>query len=1200
MDDALIHTAPLEAAHSPSLQEEFRAQSLARLDRIFNRFLGLLADHLLDLSSRPSLRGNQNLHYDAMSAVRRRGAKLRRIIAEQLEGRVRPGIASEPSGPEALCPRADSELGLVDLQDFEDRLAIKRVVDSAGALYATELETLTLRVAELAGEDPLSLRFAAQPQQVCLALRRALESNEALHALAPMIFDFFSGVALPELGALYRELNAFLVERHLRPDLEEEIAQRGSILGALRRESDAARRRIETEAARDGAVEGTEMNPPLQAANDGGGTAPAVRSDTAAGDLYQSVVSALRSQYPAGETAPPALGAAAGGQRSNEGHKRSNEGGERSNEGGEPTLPADLAEALAALQADPEARAAVAGSRSLRTYLAADNACLPGDSRAGDIAPEGLADIDLVDSLFASVAEELDVSPELKPALAELQIPLTRLALHNPGRFFDEGNPGRAVVDKMTELAAAANFPNRALAGRVRGIVASIVRDFRDDSGVFSAALADIEQLIKQQRLALERNIERVAMTHEGQQTLHLAQQAVDRLIRARLRPPSAPEVIVDLVHHAWRDLLVLTHVKDGPHSRAWRDYVNTLDVLTLWLIEQQQGDGESLQMERELEADTFVDMIEQQISTALPTSVDHQPVLARLREILSGRESVATVPVQAVGAEPGPSLAQRIEARLERLPRLHHWLKRVAQLEQGTWLTYREADGNRRRMQLAWINEQRDRFVFVNERGQKHADLNAVQLARRLSQGMQPPGPEASLPAVERSVFNTLERAQQSLNHAKRHDSLTGLCNREGFSAHLRQALARAQSSGARDILLLVDVDQFAIVNELFDRETGDRTLRELAAALMMQQSRGIHCARLEADRFGILLKNHDKAAAMDFAEKVRGTVAELDVRSGGERVPLTVSIGVTPIRHHYLEVADLLATAQATVAKAKSEGRNCCVLAGTAQPRSSDPTDAREAWCEKIEDALAGERFLLRAQPIVASNPDSDAHPLRHYELLLAVQDDDGNFGSPQDFILAAERYDYVTRIDRWVVDQAFAWIRQLMDEGSEIPELSINISGNSVTNEDFRDHLMRRISELGLRTERLCFEITETGTISNLVKAADFVRAFRGIGCRFSIDDFGTGMASYNYLRELPVDYVKIDGTFVSSINSNRNDYAMTRSINDLARCLGQKTIAECVESEEIAATLREIGVSYLQGWGIGRPRPLSEVREELRAG
>jgi len=226
-----------------------------------------------------------------------------------------------------------------------------------------------------------------------------------------------------------------------------------------------------------------------------------------------------------------------------------------------------------------------------------------------------------------------------------------------------------------------------------------------------------------------------------------------------------------------------------------------------------------------------------------------------------------------------------------------------------------------------------------------------------------------------------------------------------------------------------------------------------------------------------------------------------------------------------------------------------------------------------------------------------DGSGDNSQHFELLLGLTNKDGTLSSPLEFIKSAERYGYMGLVDRWVVKEAFTWISQLMDSQKVVPNLSINLSGGSITDDSFMDYLLEQISEFGVGTSKLCFEITETGTISNLVKAADFVRAFRNIGCKFSIDDFGTGLASHNYLRELPVDYVKIDGTFIKDIDTNRNDYAMTRSINDLAHFLGQKTIAESVENVAIIKKLEEIGVDYLQGWGVGKPKLLTEITADL---
>jgi EAL domain-containing protein (putative c-di-GMP-specific phosphodiesterase class I) len=255
------------------------------------------------------------------------------------------------------------------------------------------------------------------------------------------------------------------------------------------------------------------------------------------------------------------------------------------------------------------------------------------------------------------------------------------------------------------------------------------------------------------------------------------------------------------------------------------------------------------------------------------------------------------------------------------------------------------------------------------------------------------------------------------------------------------------------------------------------------------------------------------------------------------------------------------------------------------------------RERSRVMLDEAIATDSLVLRAQPIVQSALDGSQPPTHHYEVLLSIRQEDGSLLSPTEFIASAERFGFINGVDRWVVRRVCEWISSLMDRQKVVPQLSINLSGSSLTDDRFMDYVLEQISEFGVGTSKLCFEITETGAIENLNKAADFIRTLRNIGCTFSLDDFGTGMASHQYLRELPVDNVKIDGMFIRDMASNPNDYAMVRSINDLAHFLGQKTIAESVESVELIEPLHEIGVDYLQGWGVGMPRPLEEVTLEL---
>ncbi|MEP5766587.1 MAG: DUF1631 family protein, partial [Halieaceae bacterium] len=706
----------------------------------------------------------------------------------------------------------------------------------------------------------------------------------------------------------------------------------------------------------------------------------------------------------------------------------------------------------------------------------------------------------------------------------------------------------------------------------------------------------ELDSLTGQQQRALERNVERVVKTQDGQQKLAKAEKAVEKVLGSRIRPPQAPKPIVDLVEKGWRDLLKLTYVKSGPNSKAWKDYVKTLDLLSLWLIEQQKGGDDQVQVERALEAEPFIDMVRQQISEALPTHMEHEAVLDNLKEVLAGRADLEQVEVQAPVEDTTPRPGE-IRKKVESLPRLRRWVKRVDELEKGSWLSYRDAEGAKRRMQLAWVSDERDRFIFVNERGQKVADVSGIELARQLSRGVKPPTQTEELPLVDQTMYKTLEHVQKSLSFDKNHDNLTKLINKETFLNQMELALQHAKTKHATHSLLYIDIDQFAIVNDVYDELTGDQVLAEFAKLLAQQHGQKISSARLEGNAFAVLLLDRSLVQAIAHAEGIRTDIEKSPVSIENDKVSFTVSVGVCTIEDHSESVEEVLEHALVAVRQAKEEGRNKVVQFHEDQKRVAAYRDEEAAAIAQIEQTLDTKSFVLQAQPIARTQPVEGLPDVGHYEILLSLANERGELHSPQDFIISAERFGYMTQVDRWVVRQVFSWISAMMDDQKVVPNLSINLSGNSITDDSFMEYLFEQISEHGVPTNKVCFEITETGTIANMIKATDFVNEFKNIGCKFSIDDFGTGLASHSYLRELPVDYVKIDGTFVANIVDNPKDYAMTKSINDLAHFLGQETIAEFAENDEIINKLKEIGVDYLQGWGVGRPSPLIELSKNL---
>jgi len=1189
--------------------DQFCDRSLVRLDQEFQLYMDALVGHLLDLSATSHISAGNMDYYEAMNTVKRDREDISRSFITRVQlffGELR-GTADESNA----TPAADDSLGLIDLHEFEEDLVVDRMINIGEELHELALESLTIRVASLIDQDPLTIKLPVHVAQISRALQHSVHKLDISFEVMPDLFDTFIAVVIRNLAGFYQDLNSWLSKQGIEPDIEAQITEQGSLLKkalTVKKSREGSRKTTAPEPEHlpapdsaqaghqpEGGASATDAHDPGSEGMAAADPGRAIDADT----LYQSVIDALNFRREANQLE-------AGGAGTNESTRgavdsllQAGTGKQAGGTGAAENLAStqSVASALGGLQQNAQIRQQLQETTSLRELLTSNRDNIAGLQDIEGLSADSLNQIDLVDNLFGSIKSQLDVTQDLKPALGDLQIPLAKLALLDPQFFLNREHAGRGVLDKLAQLSSSANYPNKALEGRVSNIIDEIVEKYDSDSSVFDHALKDVEKLVDQQERALARNRERVVKTQEGQQKLAEANEAVNQVIRSRIRPPSAPKALVDLIENGWRDLLVLSHIKEGVTGHTWKEHIKTLDLLSLWLIERQKGDvDDSVLVQRGLEAEPFIDMLNQQISEALPTNVAHEPVLETLRNILKGRESIATTRISRTDGGVQPSAAE-VRQKIESLPRLRRWVRRVEQLPLGTWLSYRDKEGHKRRMQLAWVSPDMDRFIFVNERGQKVADLTGVKLARQLSKGVRPPAPAENLSLVDKSMYDTLEHVQKSLSFAKNHDNLTRLINRQTFEQQLAKTLKHAQIKRSTHALLYLDIDQFSLVNEIYDRIDGDQVLVEFARLLSQLHGKKSSSARIQGDEFAILLIDCTLNQAMKFAEKVRADIEQSSVEIEGEKIIFTVSIGVNPIVEYSPTVPVILDEARQAVSQAKAKGSNCVVAFKEDQTRKAVYKKQQSEALSNIEQTLETDRFVLQAQPIVQTDIKGERGDTRHYEILLGLSNPDGTLTSPQEFILAAERFGYMTQVDRWVVRETFSWISTLMDAQKQVPHLSINLSGNSITDDAFMEYVLEQISEFGVGTSRLVFEITETGTISNMVKAADFVRAFRNIGCKFSIDDFGTGLASHNYLRELPVDYVKIDGTFVANIHNDKNDYAMARSINDLAHFLGQETIAECVENQAIVDKLREIGVDYLQGWGVGKPKPLPDIALEL---
>lgn len=437
-------------------------------------------------------------------------------------------------------------------------------------------------------------------------------------------------------------------------------------------------------------------------------------------------------------------------------------------------------------------------------------------------------------------------------------------------------------------------------------------------------------------------------------------------------------------------------------------------------------------------------------------------------------------------------------------------------------------------------------------------------------------------------------ERAQAQLKHQATHDALTGLTNRLEFEARLNGALHDHRESGAGYVLLYLDLDQFKVINDTCGHAAGDELIRQVAWLVRDQLRADDVLARLGGDEFGALLPNITATDAVALAETIRGRIAELRFHWEERIFAVNASIGVISFSDTLLTVGDALSAADQACYLAKDNGRNRVQLYRP-DDQQVQIRHGEMRWVETINAALDNHSFVLVAQEIrpIAGRSSGIVREARLFELLLRMVGPDGRWIAPMAFIPAAERYGLMPRIDRWVIARACQELAALRSQGRALPTCMINLSGASVSDASLADYVSECLARSSLPGRHVGFELTETAAIGNLASASQLMTRLRELCCPIALDDFGSGMSSFSYLKTLPIDLLKIDGAFVCNVASDPVDFAVVEAIQRIGRVMGIKTVAECVENEAALTALAAIGVDLAQGFHLSMPKLLSEV-------
>lgn len=435
---------------------------------------------------------------------------------------------------------------------------------------------------------------------------------------------------------------------------------------------------------------------------------------------------------------------------------------------------------------------------------------------------------------------------------------------------------------------------------------------------------------------------------------------------------------------------------------------------------------------------------------------------------------------------------------------------------------------------------------------------------------------------------LNFMQRQQDEIAYDASHDALTGLYNRREFELRLKSALENAQKDHGHHVLAFLDLDQFKVVNDTCGHVAGDELLKQLAELMHHSIRESDFLARLGGDEMGVVFFHCSLDKAAQLCDQLRRKVQELRFSWDHRVFEMTVTTGLVAISAESESVEALMSAADMACYAAKDRGRNRIHIYH-AQDNALLRRHTEMEWVSRITKAIEEQRLRLYYQTISPIQPGATER--LHYEILLRLIDEDGNIVLPMAFIPAAERYNLMPTIDRWVVSAALDFMRKLAGKG-HYPIFAINLSGHSMGDRALLEEIINQIETTGINPDQLCFEVTETAAIAHMASASRFIARLRDLGCHFALDDFGSGLSSFAYLKNLKVDYLKIDGCFVRDMATDKIDHSMVDAIARVGKIMGIKTIAEFVESQAILDELRDMGVDFAQGYYLGRALPLDK--------
>ncbi|MDV3502334.1 DUF1631 family protein [Marinobacter sp. M-5] len=1084
-----------------------------------------------------------NDYMDATGQLQARQRVIWHQMAQNLESPLKPAPKGFPG----------SELSVVDKGEFEDWLTIRVMVTKADTQFRGELLQLKLRLDTLGVANATGHHNPLGPSLVCEAFHNGLNHLKASRDVEKICLKVFEQTVLQQLGPLYQELNNILIRHGVLPDLD--LSKYLSERPAAAEEKPAPAPKPATTSAQSSsaAVAVPESAPPArQTAPERkpgfAGRAPqefrghAQAAQTAFATVRNLIGTLTASRLARGDAEPVAFAPNA-----------------------RPLSAGELHRELQQLQAETAALAP--DQPSLRERVV-ERVKHSGDHALNDEQQDTL---DVVDRFFRSVVESPKLSDYAQSRMRQLEVPVLKVVMRDPTFFDDQNSPVRGVMNRLAQLGVKGGRINPVVQRRIDELIHRITTDFEQDTGVFDSTLQELDTLIDRQNLVYRRNVERVTAAAEGAQKVAESKAAVAEVLNRKLAGRRVPRALLSLLEGGWRDLLSLTWIRQGQDSQLWQDYLSVVDSLLAFADDPKAG----------VNLPELLRVIQDGLASISSNHMPSSQIRDELKQFLvrSVETPAEMVDMPALASEESRSktLSEREQKSLQR------WIHRAKQLRTGDWLRDQDNPDEPQYIRLVWIAREFSRFVFVNHQGMRVVELDLEALARQMRKGIVVPDSQYERPLVDESLDRMVRKVYDQLSWASTHDELTGLLGRREFERVLDQQLAQREDERA---LLRLDLRKFRLLNDTAGYQAGDDALRQVADILRARVVDGMPLARLAGNEFAWLLPAE---TAAETTQAIIDDIEACDLIFGERHYRLSASAGMAMELPALATAERWLRASEQAMKASKQQGHGKVVN----YTLDADDQSRQEQIAAKVASLgdLDEERMLLRCQKMIPLHPNTEMSA--QYEVLISMYDDAGNLIAGRDFVRTAERYDRMQAVDRWVVGHMLDWLRDKGPDPEHLGGVCVNLSGYSLNDQSLLEFIYDKLSQKDAPIERLWFELTETAAITDLDRLAGFMTELKELGCRFCLGNFGSGPVSFQLMRTLPVDMIKLDSAFTNQVDINDTDRAMVKSMVDMAHYMKREVIASQVESRDVLDQLRQLGVDYAQGFVIEKPRLLDSL-------